>query len=108
MNRRIILLSCFFLIALATLANPVELERNTVSEKPRRADLRVTSGMWRKFYLNGLLVVNEQTISFEPLEDLHIFKAFTVDKKDVIKLKRSERRILVVTSTDRFRFRLLR
>lgn len=106
MNRLIILICSFILVAFATLANPVEFERDAVSEKPRKVDLLVTSGALKYFYLNGLLVINEQTISFEPLEDLHIFKAFTIDKKDVVKLKRSERRILVVTSTDRFRFRL--
>lgn len=106
MNRLIILICSFFVITTATLANPAKMVVDIVSEKPRKVDLWVTSGMWRKFYLNGLLVVNEQTISFEPLEDLHIFKAFTIDKKDVVKLKSSERRILVITSTDRCRFRL--
>jgi hypothetical protein len=106
MNRLIILSCSFFLIAFAALANPVEQEWGVVSEKPRKADLRVKSGMWRKFFLDGLLVINEQSISFEPLEDLHIFKAFKVDKKDVVKLKRSNKRVLVVTRTSRFKFRL--
>jgi hypothetical protein len=102
----IILICSFFVITTSTLASPAKMAVGTVSEKPRKVDLWVTSGMWRIFYLNGLLVINQQTISFEPLEDLHIFKAFTIDKKDVVKLKSSERRILVITSTDRFRFRL--
>jgi hypothetical protein len=106
MKRVIILICSFFLITTATLAKPAKIVVDTVSEKPRKVDLLVTSGALKYFYLHGLLVINEQTISFEPLEDLHIFKAFTIDKKDVVKLKSSERRILVVTSNDRFRFRL--